>query len=171
VYVKQYFPNEITRLPLCPRGDACMLGSANAGFCRVFASLSGLCLGYPWLAHPNSCTCVACRNVCPALGKDFNAVAELGGDNMDDWVGRCLAIFLRLMECGNTTALRLRAQICQILNSRVALPAFNHGCYQHLLPALANFLFALGGNAIDATKCRIVLAVLAHRPTLLTAGF
>jgi hypothetical protein len=66
----------------------CVLSSANAGFFRVFASVSGLCLGQPWLGQSrNGRTCVACRNVCPALDKDVSAAAELGSDNVDDLLG------------------------------------------------------------------------------------
>ena len=43
----------------------------------------------------------------PLGAKAFSAVAELGGDNVDDWLGIARRIFLRPTECGNTTALRV----------------------------------------------------------------
>src|SRR5262245_41115353 len=60
----------------------------NEGFRRVFASLSGLRLDPPRLAQScNDCTSMARWNVCPALGKDASAVAELGANNVDAWLG------------------------------------------------------------------------------------
>jgi hypothetical protein len=65
-----------------------MLSSSDAGFCRVFESLSGLYLRQPWLGQSlKGCTCVACWNVCAARCKGVTRVTELDGDNVDDCLG------------------------------------------------------------------------------------
>src|SRR5262245_43904935 len=61
---------------------------SNARFWRVFASLSGLCLGQSWFGQSlKRCACVAGWNVCTARSKDVIRVAELGGDDLDDCLG------------------------------------------------------------------------------------
>src|SRR6516225_10184468 len=64
---------------------------------RVFASLLGLCLDQPWLGQsPKVCACMACWNVYPARSKDVGAVAGLGADNVDGWLGDTWLYFCTL---------------------------------------------------------------------------
>ena len=70
---------------------------SNARFWRVFASLSGLCLGQSWLGQsPKRCACVAGWNVCTTCSKDVTRVAELGGDHLDDCLGVARLYFCAL---------------------------------------------------------------------------
>src|SRR5215831_1249827 len=70
---------------------------SHARFWRVFASLSGLCLGQSWLGQsPQRCACVAGWNVCTTRGKDFIRVADLGGDDLDDCLGVARIYFCAL---------------------------------------------------------------------------
>src|SRR5262247_2792586 len=70
---------------------------SNARFWRVFASLSGLCLGQSWLGQsPKRCACVAGWNVCTTRSKDVIRVAELGGDDLDDCLGVARIYFCAL---------------------------------------------------------------------------
>jgi hypothetical protein len=70
---------------------------SNARFWRVFASLSGLCLGQSWLGQsPKRCACVAGWNVCTTRSKDVIRVAELGGDDLDDRLGVARIYFCAL---------------------------------------------------------------------------
>jgi|SRR5258707_6292993 len=86
------------------RGDPLCAKLSNARFWRVFASLLGPCLDQPWLGQgPNGCNCVACWNVCPARGKDVSAIAKLGGDNVDDWLGVAWLYFCALRNVEGTT--------------------------------------------------------------------
>src|SRR5262245_33556220 len=70
---------------------------SNARFWRVFASLSGLCLGQSWLGQsPQRCACVAGWNVCTTRSKDVIRVADLGGDDLDDCLGVARICFCAL---------------------------------------------------------------------------
>jgi hypothetical protein len=70
---------------------------SDARFWRVFASLSGLCLGQSRLGQsPKRCACVAGWNVCTTRSKDVIRVAELDGDNLDDCLGVARLYFCAL---------------------------------------------------------------------------
>lgn len=70
---------------------------SNARFWRVFASLSGLCLGQSWLGQSlKRCACVAGWNVCATRSKDVIRVADLGGDDLDDCLGVARIYFCAL---------------------------------------------------------------------------
>ena len=70
---------------------------SHARFWRVFASLSGLCLGQSWLGQsPKRCARVAGWNVCTTRSKDVIRVAELGGDDLDDCLGVARIYFCAL---------------------------------------------------------------------------
>jgi hypothetical protein len=96
---------------------------SNARFWRVFASLSGLCLGQSWLGQsPKRCACVAGWNVCTTRSKDVIRVAVLGGDHLDDRLGVARICFcaLRNVETSPRPDCKLRSARPRIAADRGA---------------------------------------------------
>src|SRR6516164_2483320 len=118
---------------------------------RDFVEYLRAYLGQSWLGQsPKVCTCVACRNVCPARIKDVTRVAELGGSNVDDCLGVSRLYFcaLRNVETSSQSTCELKSARpkirCELLQCKKSQARRSDVvCAMFALPPKANILARL----------------------------
>ena len=96
---------------------------AKINKCAILESICGLIepISRPTLVGVKPYWVHLCGSLefCPPLGKGIRAVAELGGDNVDDWLGIARVYFCALRNVEGTTKKIEELQVRHMPNTAV----------------------------------------------------